>query len=442
MRPGPIILKIKTPVWTGDIDSKSELLQSTGITGSLRWWTEVILRGLDKFACDPVEDDRCPKKVKKNNLEMNEYCPACLIFGATGRRRTFRLHMNGGEETFNSTPIKIQPDNRKGGWYLGSGLKGEVNLEVTPLDKGFKGCLVLIPLTIAAKWGGLGAKTQHGYGVVGLAGRVGFEDFKKALDALCDGGQLKRLGMAERTGDNNSLPDIKEMFFAKVRFEAQGNWWKGVDGIKRRGQKGNSDYYGGYESDPRMISWANSDSVPIAPAIKNWLRFGDGKGLWQTGNNRELENWLFGTTKRICSECLTEVGKDKKNKDNFWCPHCKKSFKPKDTLERVASKINVSCAYCVNANLWEFRIWGWVPKNNLSSMFNREGFLDNLKACLSGSGQVQIPFPWNRLLGGNTKGHSLKVWREFNSPRDTVKAQEPQIAVYLQSLLDGEEAGR
>lgn len=33
-------LKIKTPLWTGDIDTKSDLLQTTGIMGSLRWWME------------------------------------------------------------------------------------------------------------------------------------------------------------------------------------------------------------------------------------------------------------------------------------------------------------------------------------------------------------------------------------------------------------------
>ena len=44
-----IKLKIKTPLWTGDIDSRSDLLQPTGIIGSLRWWTEAILRRMDKF---------------------------------------------------------------------------------------------------------------------------------------------------------------------------------------------------------------------------------------------------------------------------------------------------------------------------------------------------------------------------------------------------------
>ncbi|HCF37538.1 MAG TPA: type III-B CRISPR module RAMP protein Cmr1, partial [Thermosipho africanus] len=36
-------LQIKTPIWTGDVDSKSDIIRSTGIVGSLRWWTETLL---------------------------------------------------------------------------------------------------------------------------------------------------------------------------------------------------------------------------------------------------------------------------------------------------------------------------------------------------------------------------------------------------------------
>ncbi len=85
-----------TPLWTGDIDSKSNVLQPTGIMGSLRWWTEIILRGMDKFICDPTTDDRCPQRDENSKIE--KYCSACLIFGATGLRRLFKIK-------------KIQSDN-------------------------------------------------------------------------------------------------------------------------------------------------------------------------------------------------------------------------------------------------------------------------------------------------------------------------------------------
>jgi len=226
-------IRIKTPIWTGDIDSKSDWLHSTGIIGSLRWWSEAILRGMGKFACDPAGDERCPDEMR--------YCPACLIFGATGIRRVFRLEISGGEKLFDGGAINIKPDHRKRGWYLGSGLIGEIDVNIIPLDRDFDEHLVLVPLTIASNWGGIGAKTQHGYGVVELVDKVGlrFEDFQKALDKILKSERLHKLNIKERNETNDdALPNIKEMFFAKVQFEVQNNyWWKEVDGDKTHKQR-------------------------------------------------------------------------------------------------------------------------------------------------------------------------------------------------------------
>jgi len=399
-------LKIKTPIWTGDIDSKSDLLQSTGIMGSLRWWTEAILRGIAKFACDPV-DDRCPTKVKKNNKEIDQYCSACLIFGATGMRRTFKLHLEGGERIFSGGSITITPYGRNRGWFLGSGLKGKMNLDVISLDKDFNGNLILVTLTIISKWGAIGAKTQLGYGVVEFEDYPKFDlsQLKDSLDRITNENRLSQLKIEERNESNGNLPDLKGMFFAKVQFEAGNGWWKEVDGIRERGRDRN--YYEGYVNDPRMISWVNAGSAPITPAIKNWLRFGGGKNLWETGNSnkdRRIENWLFGTIRN---------GKS-------------------------ASKISISCAYPIANNLWEFRVWGWIPEDNLPNGFNRDDFLNKLKASLvDGNGSVKIP--WDDLLGDQTQKHQLRVWREFNSSRDTVKPNESIIDNYLQSLINVEE---
>ncbi len=378
-----IRLMAKTPIWTGDIDKKSNLLQSTGILGSLRWWTEAILRSIDRYACDPTGDERCPKEERNKKY----YCSACLIFGATGIRKIFRLDVSGGTRTFFGNALKIKPSGRNRRWYLGSGVVGEIDLKITPLDKDFNESLVLLPLVIASNWGGIGAKTQHGYGVVEIRDypEVNFEQFKDAIEKLTNEDRLSKFGINLRQQDNDRLPNLKDMFFAKVQFEVTDtDWWKRVDGIAPRQQDG----YRGYVNDPRMINWINSGSVPIAPAMKNWLR----SVLWRTNN----QNWLFGTTRN----------------------------------NKSASKINISCAYKINDNLWEFRIWGWVPKNGLP----RDSFLDNLKQALRGS-----EVPWNELLGNQTKNHKLKVWREYNSSRDTVKSNESSIEDYIQSLLEGEE---
>ncbi|MEA2005691.1 MAG: type III-B CRISPR module RAMP protein Cmr1 [Acidobacteriota bacterium] len=407
-----ITLQPKTPLWTGDIDSKSDFIQSTGVMGSLRWWAEAILRGMGYFACDPTEDNhRCPKEANRNNQKIPKYCPACLVFGATGIRRLFKLEISGGERVFNDGAINIKPDGRNRGWYLGSGLIGEIDLRTISLDRDFDDNLVLLPILIASNWGALGARTQHGYGVVVLEQKkdLKIDDFKNAMKE-----RLKSLNVEERKNVNNKLPNLKEMFFAKVQFEVQDNdWWKEVDGIRERGRKGDRNYYEGYINDPRMVKWVNAGSVPIAPAIKNWLRFGkqitikNGKKMqvspFKNLSNKSISGWLFG-----------ESNKDKKS----------------------ASKINISCAYKIDNNLWEFRIWGWIPKSDTPNGLEREAFLDSLKQALSGGGSVTIP--WKDLLGNQTSNHKLIVWKEFSSEIDTGKTNESNFKDFVQSLLQNE----
>ncbi|MDI6698480.1 MAG: type III-B CRISPR module RAMP protein Cmr1 [Candidatus Saccharicenans sp.] len=403
-----IKINILTPVWTGDINSRGKSLKSTGIIGSLRWWTEAILKGIGYSVCDPTAEIRCPQET--NNQKT--YCPACLIFGATGIRRLFRLEVNGGEKVFDGGAIIIKPKGRNRGWYLGSGLRGQIDLRIISLDKDFNETLLLLPLSIASNWGEIGAKTQHGYGVVALEEEkeLVFEDFKNSVRRILQEARLRKIGIKERKSINDVLPNLKEMFFAKVQFEAQdNNWWKEVDGIKERERKGDNNYYKGYINDSRMISWINSDSIPIAPAIKNWLRFGNGKALWQSKNDnkyKDIETSLFGTTRG----------------------------------EKSASKINISCAYYLNNKLWEFRISGWIPENNLPNGFDRNNFLKALMASLNGSGSINIP--WSNLLGNKTKDHKLKVWREFNSSRDTVSPNQEDMEKYLDSLIKGEERNK
>ncbi|WXG39264.1 MAG: type III-B CRISPR module RAMP protein Cmr1 [Candidatus Freyarchaeum deiterrae] len=410
-----MILDIKTPIWTGDIDSKSNSLKSTGIMGSIRWWVEAILRGMYNFACDPIDDNpqsltkRCPT-TKENNREISQYCSACLIFGATGMRKLFRLHIEGGHEIFNDRPIKIMPKGRTGGWYLGSGLGGEINLDIISLDKDFDKSLISVPLTITAKLGAIGARTQNGYGIVELKEfpEIKIEDFKNSVGKITDTTRLAKLKIDVRKEVRQenciSLPNIKEMFFAKIQFEADNDWWKEVDGIEERGQTGDRDYYEGCANDARMHKWIDSGSVPIVPAIKNWLRYGYGKSLWQTGDrnkDRIIDKWLFGTIRN----------------------------------DKTASKVIISCAYLVSNNIWEFRIWGWIPENSLPDEFDRENFLDSLNKSLDGKGSAKLP--WKNIFGNGTKEHRLSVWREYNSSRDTVKSGEEGIDNYLGSLLSG-----
>ncbi|ACX52048.1 CRISPR-associated RAMP protein, Cmr1 family [Ammonifex degensii KC4] len=78
-------LKALTDIWTGDVDRESKRLILTGLLGSIRWWFEVLVRGLGGKACDPTVDGvRCPD-------EKGHRCVVCKLFGCTGWARKFRL---------------------------------------------------------------------------------------------------------------------------------------------------------------------------------------------------------------------------------------------------------------------------------------------------------------------------------------------------------------
>ncbi len=78
-------LRALTPIWTGDLQGRPTRLIPTGIVGSLRWWYEVLVRGLGGKACDPTVDGaRCPD-------QNGRHCVVCELFGCTGWARKFRL---------------------------------------------------------------------------------------------------------------------------------------------------------------------------------------------------------------------------------------------------------------------------------------------------------------------------------------------------------------
>lgn len=99
-----IFLQTLTPLWTGGVDGTADRLHATGLLGSLRWWYEVMVRGLGGHACDPSQG-KCVFDAKKyqeskaaderHRLRDAGLCDVCQIFGATGRRRRFRIAQDG-----------------------------------------------------------------------------------------------------------------------------------------------------------------------------------------------------------------------------------------------------------------------------------------------------------------------------------------------------------
>ncbi|MGE5576610.1 MAG: type III-B CRISPR module RAMP protein Cmr1 [Syntrophothermus sp.] len=78
-------VKALTPIWTGDANQRGGRFITTGLLGSIRWWFEVLVRGLGGAACDPSDaPGRCPDRQGKR-------CVVCELFGCTGWARKFRF---------------------------------------------------------------------------------------------------------------------------------------------------------------------------------------------------------------------------------------------------------------------------------------------------------------------------------------------------------------
>ncbi len=380
------ILRTLTPLWTGGIDAgQADRIHETGIIGSLRWWYEAILRGCGARVCDPTTHD-CAS------------CPACEAYGTTGQRRQWRFTVQGGgQHPFNGGAVKI-PSGRKGGWYVGNGFVGDLAMQALPLCNDVPSNVWELPLHLAALWGGVGPKTQIGYGVVDVcdeAGNLLEPDADSLLQALPNGNH-----------QDNSLPDLRHFFFAILEFKASNDWWKQASLINLaiapparssgRPQQAN-------DALAKLKDLASHNCVPVAPAFRNWLRYGN-TITTQDGRQRSV-SMLGGFARRRERDATIEL------------------FGEVQGDSRRRSRLNVSFAYpAAKPGFWEIRIWGWIPP---SQNYDRNVVLDSLYKLLNSAGN------WQHLLGSKSSDAALAVWRDFNPAERTMQQ-------YLHNLLMGE----
>ena len=123
--PTKTILKVKTltPMWTGDIDGKSDRsIQLPGLMGSLRWWWEVLLRGVSANIGEPNESSA-------HDHPVNE------LFGTTDLRRAFRLQIQ--EDALHTALIAQRITSTYKDWFFKSNaLAGTFKAEIISLRKG------------------------------------------------------------------------------------------------------------------------------------------------------------------------------------------------------------------------------------------------------------------------------------------------------------------
>jgi CRISPR-associated protein Cmr1 len=140
-------LKALTSIWTGRANRQGDRLITTGLLGSIRWWFEVLVRGLGGSACDPTRDsNRCPGHRKKPT-DPGHRCVVCELFGCTGWARKFRFEVLDENGEFKAAQIK----------------NGETfKLRFTPLRavRDEEWALLDLTLRLIAKYGALGGKTK------------------------------------------------------------------------------------------------------------------------------------------------------------------------------------------------------------------------------------------------------------------------------------------
>lgn len=421
-----------TPVWTGNAVQQCDRLHETGLLGSLRWWFEVVVRGLGRRACDPTADGKCEYKEKDG---VKGLCAACRVFGATGWRKLFRLEVDlEVDEESTLQPIMDSPekslllpsgryhDCRAGGWYILPAHHGTFSLKFHRRRVGGKEeeelfQLLLGTLRLIENWAAIGAKETAGYGVFEI---VNSQDFKLPEQNPLSESQEASDGES----DSGNLPDLTGFFFAKVRFRpSESDWWKKFKEVALALDEQPSCSDGKQMQEKQFQEWLNNETFPLSPIVRNWLRYTWFQQLKAEHLSLPKEELLFGTVRG----------------------------------DRRRTAIGISHAYQVGENLWEFRLWGHRPPGLKKKKWQE--FVDRLCQAVkppgdqAGSSAGSLPTMWSKpnwkqednrdwrneggLFGGVVKPVKL-VWREFNSERDTVKGFSDEWQ-FFKSLVREEE---
>lgn len=355
-------LKTLTPLYTGNVRGLRQRLRGTGLMGSLRWWLEVIVRGLGGRACK-VGEDGCRENP----------CDVCRVFGRTGEAKLFKIQLSKPPSTLNTPSIHFptQPTGGRG-WHVEPGFYGDdlllrfilrrpavIDGDRAPLYDWWPA------LELAARWGGLGAKTQLGFGVVDVERGPEPpppESFGKVID-----------GLPEGNGYDRSLPDLRDFFFAKVTFAPPGgNWYERI-ACEPRGRDVSRDLH-------------LKGMVPVSFAAKYALRY---------GNDR--------------SSLLAGIG-------NGEGPCAKAIFGTVSGKPRI-SRFHISWAYPAGDGNWQFRVWGWIPEavDECGRGYDRNALLNELKGILENEHDRAGAF-WGKVAGGLSDDVYIRVdWCEFKS---------------------------
>lgn len=343
------LVKTLTPIWSGGVDRDSNKVHETSIVGSLRWWYEGIIRGMEGDACDPTKDP-CPKGEKKKLR-----CAACELFGCTGWSRKFRLEI-GNIDTiplfFVVNPnvylsngnwlFRIFGGQDLGGIKTGRGLdtkftfgvktlwsKNPFELVVTALRGKGQDVIDIFSylLWLATTYGAIGAKTQNGFGQVQVLEGLNEESIER-------GRILIQQDIEQKKGEHMAKKERSSTFSVK-------NFFSNLYGIRTTQYTSSGKLIG--ETPPnfdyRRYFIPCSFDIRYKSSTKNpFTQQGIDFGMRPFLKNR------FNT--KVANSLLGETG-------------------VRNIEERSASKIHVShLFYDSDSRQYRLKVWGYVPEDS------------------------------------------------------------------------------
>ena len=87
-------------IWTGsDESTRMTALKGTSLIGSMRFWTEALLRSFGHRVCDCTAQHEIFDKEKYEKGQDGTVCAACHTFGCTGLARAFNIHVRAKNPT-------------------------------------------------------------------------------------------------------------------------------------------------------------------------------------------------------------------------------------------------------------------------------------------------------------------------------------------------------
>jgi CRISPR-associated protein Cmr1 len=285
----------------------------TSIIGSLRWWLEALARGYGinvpeirsqdgEAEADHAQDETADGEAKPKGIDA--------FFGCTAQKRAFRVDIEAGSVAEVSIPGKVRlpaarANDPRPGWFF----KGERAFKASPPNQGNpRGTLKLRLiatdldaakaesviriieglLTFISQFGALGARTQHGFGIIGYKSAEGISALVRWLDSQ----PAAMIG----TVTSSQLPSIGNFFHLSVPVRAAVREPHGEDGFMatlRLRRQIRDGFRNAGEDDLRhqVMGWVKGDDRQ-GSRISVSLPYEDGRGhrirIWGWDDDPDL----------------------------------------------------------------------------------------------------------------------------------------------------------